>query len=128
MNKNASKTEWERVPWHGNPAQSRECWRRKFGRGIVYIGIGEFQAVIFSFGPDSEDSFSGTRWNYIHPPYNEEEMKCMVEYQMKLRRLQPGCWSSRPPRPAEEYRNQKDGPCICGKPGCSNIKSPFREQ
>jgi hypothetical protein len=41
-----------------------ECWRKKFGRGYVYVGIGDFDLVCYSFGANSDHSMSSTRWHY----------------------------------------------------------------
>lgn len=52
---------WERIPWDGNPDLGLFCWRKKFGRGHISVGIGEFYSVVYSFGANSDDSFSSTR-------------------------------------------------------------------
>lgn len=52
---------WTRIPWDGNSALKLECWRKKFGRGHVSVGIGEFLSIVFSYGANSDNSFSGTR-------------------------------------------------------------------
>lgn len=59
-----TKPAWERVPWDGNPELGYECWRKRFGRGHVSVGIGEFTLVCYSYGPNSDDSISSTRWHY----------------------------------------------------------------
>lgn len=66
--------EWTRIPWDGNPDLKLECWRKSFGRGHVSVGIGEFLTVTFSFGANSDDSHSSTRWNYENCPIPEERM------------------------------------------------------
>ena len=71
---------WTRIPWDGNPALNLECWRKSFGRGHVSVGIGEFLNVVFSYGPDSDDSHCGTRWNYNgNPVISEDEAMRMVD-------------------------------------------------
>lgn len=53
---------WELIEWDGNPELKLQCYRKKFGRGKVSIGVGEFKSIIYSYGANSEDSLSGTRW------------------------------------------------------------------
>ena len=73
------KNEWKRMPWDGNPALHLECWRKKFGRGHVSVGIGDFLLVCYSHGADSDNSMSGTRWNYNRPVISEAEMMDWVD-------------------------------------------------
>lgn len=77
--KKAKYLEWTRIPWDGNPSLGYECWRKSFGRGHVSVGIGEFLTVCFSYGVNSDDSCSSTRWDYDRPPISEEDMMRMVD-------------------------------------------------
>lgn len=77
MSKN--KHEWELIDWDGNPDLNHKCWRKKFGRGYVSVGVGDFLHVVFSYGPNSEDSYSSTRWDYDRPTITEEEAMRMVD-------------------------------------------------
>lgn len=83
---------WTRIPWDGNPALGLECWRKTFGSGHVSVGIGDFLTVVFSFGADSDSSYSGTRWNYDKEPLSEEEVMQHLDEVWELRERQPGCW------------------------------------
>ncbi len=67
--------EWELVDWNDD----FKCWRKKFGRGYVSVGVGEFQNVVFSYGANSDDSYSTTRWDYDRPVITEEEAMKMVD-------------------------------------------------
>lgn len=71
--------EWTRIPWDGNPALNLECWRKSFGRGHVSIGIGQFHSIVYSHGANSDESMSGTRWNYDKNPLTEKEAMAMVD-------------------------------------------------
>jgi hypothetical protein len=53
---------WELTTWDGNKSLNFSCWRKKFGRGHVSVGIGDFYSVTYSFGPNSDFSCSSTRW------------------------------------------------------------------
>ncbi len=64
---------WRLIDWDRNQTLGYKCWRKKFGRGYISVGVGEFQTVVFSFGADSDDSFSSTRWNYDLPVITEEQ-------------------------------------------------------
>jgi hypothetical protein len=56
------KIKWELMEWDGNHELKLQCYRKKFGRGNVSIGVGEFKTIVYSYGANSEDSLSGTRW------------------------------------------------------------------
>ena len=71
--------DWTRIPWDGNPDLKLECWRKSFRHGHVSVGIGEFLSVVFSYGHDSDDSFSSTRWNYGDSVITEEEAMRRVD-------------------------------------------------
>ena len=55
------KSEWKKIKWDGNPDLNLECYRKKFGRGHVSVGIGEFKNIVYSYGANSDNSLSGTR-------------------------------------------------------------------
>jgi hypothetical protein len=76
-----SANEWVKMPWDGNPDMNLECWRKKFGRGHVSVGCGEFTAIVYSHGRDSDESLCGTRWNYEETPLTEEEAMEEVDAQ-----------------------------------------------
>ena len=56
-----NKNKWELIDWDGNHSLNFKCYRKKFGRGKVSIGVGDFCFICYSYGPNSEDSMSGTR-------------------------------------------------------------------
>ncbi len=58
------KNEWVIVDWDGNPDLHLKCWRKKFGRGHVSVGVGDFLTVCYSYGANSDDSIGSTRWHY----------------------------------------------------------------
>lgn len=53
---------WTKIEWDGNPALNLKCWRKSFGKGHVSVGVGHFLQVVFSYGANSGDSMSSTRW------------------------------------------------------------------
>lgn len=53
---------WTLIDWDGNPALKLKCWRKSFGRGYVSIGVGKFDLIAYSYGANSDDSCSSTRW------------------------------------------------------------------
>lgn len=57
----APDTGWELVQWPFNSIPKKMCWRKKFFGGTIYIGSGDFDIVTFSYGRDSDASFSSTR-------------------------------------------------------------------
>jgi hypothetical protein len=59
--------DWTLIDWDGNPTLGYECWRKSFRHGHVSIGVGDFKLIVYSYGANSEDSLSGTRWR----PYGE---------------------------------------------------------
>jgi hypothetical protein len=65
---------WQRIPWDGNPYMGLECWRKQFGIGKVSVGIGDFHLVVFSYGPNSDRSFSSTR---VSPRRSIKELEAM---------------------------------------------------
>lgn len=59
------QNEWELIEWDGNPDLKLKCWRKKFGRGHVSVGVGDdFLTVSYSYGANSDESVGSTRWHY----------------------------------------------------------------
>lgn len=52
---------WDLIDWDGNPSLKLKCWRKKFGRGHVSVGVGDFTLVSFNYGANSDDSYSTDR-------------------------------------------------------------------
>jgi len=73
MKRKKQYPEWTRIKWGGNPALGFHCWRKSFRHGHVSVGCGDFLTVVYSYGLDSDDSMSGTRWNYSETPISEKE-------------------------------------------------------
>ena len=70
---------WTLIDWDGNSELGYKCWRKSFRGGHVSVGVGEFLTVVFSFGADSDNSYSSTRWNYDQPAITEQEAMDMVD-------------------------------------------------
>lgn len=54
---------WMLIDWDGNRSLHYKCWRKKFGRGHVSVGVGEFTHVSFDYGANSDDSYGRSRWD-----------------------------------------------------------------
>jgi hypothetical protein len=65
---------WELIPWDGNPELGLFCWRKRFGRGHVSVGVGAFTSIVYSYGANSDDSISSTRWRPDRPLTEAEAM------------------------------------------------------
>jgi hypothetical protein len=52
---------WTKVQWDGNRSLGFECWQKSFGRGHVSVGVGDFHLIVYSYGPNSDDSYCSTR-------------------------------------------------------------------
>lgn len=52
---------WTLIPWDGNPALGFKCYRKTFNNGHVSVGIGAFDSVVFSYGANSDASYTATR-------------------------------------------------------------------
>jgi len=108
--KKKPKNEWQLVDWDGNTALGYKCWRKKFGRGHVSVGIGEFDTVVFSYGANSDDSYSSTRWDYDRPKITPEEAMKMVDAgdgkKMVGRKPMPDDWYDRHPHARPIPRSQ----------------------
>jgi hypothetical protein len=79
MSAKTKYTKWTLIDWDGNPTLNLKCWRKSFGRGHVSVGAGDFKSVAFSHGANSDDSISGTRWNYDLDVISEQEMMQWVD-------------------------------------------------
>lgn len=87
-----NNTEWTETEWDGNPALKLRCFRKRFGRGHVSVGKGDFLTVVFSFGANSDDSHSSTRWQKDAPPMSEAEAMRRIDEQAQLCRAFPGSY------------------------------------
>lgn len=91
------KKDWELIEWDGNRDLKLKCWRKKFGRGHVSVGVGDdFLTVCYSYGANSDDSMSCTRWHY-DTIISEKDMMDFVD-------SNNGKCASYPKQPGE-YRN-----------------------
>jgi queuine/archaeosine tRNA-ribosyltransferase len=70
---------WKLIDWDGNPDLKLKCWRKKFGRGYVSVGVGEFLTIVYSHGANSDDSISATRWRRDGNHMTEQEAMNMVD-------------------------------------------------
>lgn len=70
--------DWTLITWDGNPDLNLKCWRKSFRRGHVSIGCGEFLTIIYSFGANSDDSGSSTRWRK-EGTLSEDAAKALVD-------------------------------------------------
>ena len=73
-----AKNDWQLIEWDGNPELKLQCWRKKFGRGHVSVGVGDFHNVTYSYGANSDDSISCTRWR-VDRIISEKEMMDYVD-------------------------------------------------
>jgi hypothetical protein len=53
---------WTLIDWDGNPSLKLQCWRKSFRHGHVSVGVGDFHNIVYSYGANSDDSISSTRW------------------------------------------------------------------
>ena len=60
MKKITYKT-WTLIDWDGNLELNHKCYRKSFGRGHVSVGVGDFYSIVYSYGANSDDSYSSTR-------------------------------------------------------------------
>lgn len=70
--------EWTIVDWEGNPDLGYKCWRKSFPGGHVSIGIGDWKSIVFSYGPNSHNSMTSTRWS-LNGVMSEQEAMEMVD-------------------------------------------------
>ena len=73
-----AKNDWQLIEWDGNPELKLQCWRKKFGRGHVSVGVGDFHNVFYSYGANSDDSIGSTRWR-VDRIISEKEMMDYVD-------------------------------------------------
>lgn len=77
---NATKyNDWTLIKWDGNRDLNYKCYRKSFGRGHVSIGVGEFKSIVYSYGNNSEDSMSSTRFRQSGILTPEQAMKIVDE-------------------------------------------------
>jgi len=84
-----NKNEWQLIEWDGNRNLKLQCYRKKFGRGHVSVGIGDFLQIVYSYGPDSEDSLSATRWRKNKIITAEQAMEMVDKNKGKHNHLDP---------------------------------------
>lgn len=70
---------WTLIDWDGNRKLKLKCWRKSFGRGHVSVGVGLFDLIVYSYGPNSDDSISSTRWRE-NGTITEEQAMAMVDH------------------------------------------------
>ena len=68
-------TEWTLIDWDGNLDLGYKCYRKSFGRGQVSVGVGEFTTIVYSYGANSDESMSSTRWRKDGNLTESEAMK-----------------------------------------------------
>jgi len=71
--------DWALITWDGNPSLNLQCWRKSFQGGHVSVGVGQFLSIVYSYGANSGNSLSGTRWNYDKAPLSEQEAMNIVD-------------------------------------------------
>jgi hypothetical protein len=54
--------DWTLIDWDGNRELGYKCYRKSFGPGHVSVGVGDFTNIVYSYGPNSENSMCSTRW------------------------------------------------------------------
>jgi hypothetical protein len=72
-----SNNGWKLIEWDGNKELRLKCWRKKFRRGHVSVGVGEFKTIVFSFGHDSDASMSSTRSRMAYDTDDLTEQEAM---------------------------------------------------
>ena len=77
MEKNKTYSEWTLIPWDGNPGLKHQCWRKSFHHGHVSVGVGNFDLIVYSYGPNSDMSCSSTRDRKAHGIPNISEREAM---------------------------------------------------
>ena len=73
---------WTLIDWDGNPDLHLKCWRKSFGKGHVSVGVGKFDLIVYSYGPNSSSSMSGTRSRmlaYGRPDLTPEQAMAIVD-------------------------------------------------
>lgn len=72
-------TNWTIIDWDGNTSLGYKCYRKSFGKGHVSVGIGDFDLIVYSYGANSEDSLSSTRWRPNGVAISEQEVMSIVD-------------------------------------------------
>lgn len=70
---------WKLIDWDGNTSLGYKCWRKEFSGGKVSVGVGEFTTIVYSYGANSHNSCSSTRWRPDGETLSEEEAMKMVD-------------------------------------------------
>lgn len=71
--------DWTLIDWDGNRELKHKCWRKSFRNGYVSVGVDDFTHVVFSYGANSDNSFSSTRWRDGIPFLTEKEAMDIVD-------------------------------------------------
>lgn len=86
--------DWTLIDWDGNPELKLKCWRKSFDGGHVSVGVGDFLAVVFSFGANSERSYSSTRWDYDRPVISEADAMQTIDTYGRMMQRPPPHWGT----------------------------------
>ncbi len=62
---------WTLIEWDGNPDLKHKCWRKSFKNGHVSVGVGDFFHIVYSYGANSDNSLSSTRWRQFNQHISE---------------------------------------------------------
>ena len=71
--------DWTLIEWDGNISLGYKCYRKSFRNGHVSVGVGAFTLIVYSYGPNSENSLSSTRWRETGNINELEAMKMVDE-------------------------------------------------
>jgi len=72
-------SKWTLINWDSNPALKLQCWRKSFRHGHVSVGVGDFNLICYSYGANSDDSISGTRWRVNGAPISETQAMAEID-------------------------------------------------
>ena len=70
---------WTIIDWDGNPELNLKCWRKSFRNGHVSVGIGSFYNIVYSYGANSDNSLSSTRWRKDNEHISEVDAMILVD-------------------------------------------------
>lgn len=70
---------WKLIDWDGNKAFGYKCWRKKFRGGHISVGVGVFTLIVYSFGANSDRSYSSTRWRNHGKTITEQAAMNMID-------------------------------------------------
>lgn len=74
---------WVLTYWDANSATGAMCYRKKFGKGHVSVGCGDSLTISYSFGANSDLSYSCTRWRKDGTITEQEAMDNVDKQQWK---------------------------------------------